>query len=83
MSARAYHMGLLEGRAKRLSDLLEMAAPTDLICKEVRMLAEAALPLDPNGFKSWGVPSKIQSMKEHPSNESNGFQIQGLHQATG
>jgi len=48
-----YYMGLLEGRAKRLNELFEISAPTDIICKEVALLVEVAQPLHPNFFKSW------------------------------
>jgi hypothetical protein len=54
----SYHMGLLESRAKRLNELLEIAAPTDMIYKEVMLLTEAAKPLAPkswtNGYGKWG-----------------------------
>lgn len=51
-----YHMGLLEGRAKRLNELLEMAAPTDMIWKEIVLITEAARPFAPKSwdYGSWG-----------------------------
>lgn len=48
-----YFMSLLEGRAKRLTDLIESAAPESLICHEVILLLQAAVPLNPKTFKSW------------------------------
>lgn len=51
--SQSYYMKLLEGRAKRLNELLEVAAPTDMICKEIMLLVAAAEPLDPKAFKSW------------------------------
>lgn len=51
--SRSYYMGLLEGRAKRLNELLEIAAPMDMICKEIMLLVDAAEPLEPKSFKSW------------------------------
>jgi hypothetical protein len=62
-------MSLLESRAKRLNELLEVAAPTDLICKEVKLLTEAAMPLSPSLFESLSVPNE------------NGFHK--IHSATG
>ena len=53
---KEYYMRLVEGRSKRLSELLMISAPIDLICKEVRMLAEIAVVLDPTVFKSWSGP---------------------------
>jgi len=51
--SRTYYMKLLEGRVKRLNELLEVAAPTDIICNEIMLLAQLARPLDPRVFKSW------------------------------
>ncbi len=48
-----YYMKLLEGSAKRLNELLEVAAPIDMICNEVRLLVQVAQPLKPSAFKSW------------------------------
>jgi hypothetical protein len=70
MSRKDYYMSLLESRAKRLNELLEVAAPTDLICKEVRLLTEAALPLSPSLFESLSV-----------NNSENDFHK--IHSATG
>jgi hypothetical protein len=53
MKERSDYMKLLEGRAKRLNELLEVAAPTDMICQEVMLLFQAAKPLEPRIFKSW------------------------------
>lgn len=55
---RNYYMKLLLGRSKRLEELLEIAAPTDMICKEVMLLVEAAKPLDPK-FRSWAQKEYI------------------------
>jgi hypothetical protein len=51
-------MKLLEGRSKRLVELIEMAAPIDIICKEVELLVEAVKPLD-STFKSWALKENI------------------------
>lgn len=48
-----YYMGLLEGRAKRLNELIEEAAPADVVCQEVLLLVQAAVQLKPSYFKSW------------------------------
>jgi hypothetical protein len=52
MSQEYYHR-LLEGRAKRLNELLEIAAPQEMICKEVILIVQAASLLNPHTFKSW------------------------------
>lgn len=57
MDAR-YYMMLLEGRAKRLNELLEVSAPVDMICNEIKLLVYAAQPLKPAAFKSWSCPAK-------------------------
>ena len=49
-----YYMKLLEGRAKRLNELLEVAAPTDMIYKEIMLLCDAAKPFAPK--PQWGTP---------------------------
>lgn len=55
---RNYYMKLLECRSKRLEELLAMAAPMDMICKEVMLLVEAVKPLDPK-FRSWAQKENI------------------------
>jgi len=52
------NMSLLESRAKRLNELLEIAAPSDMIYNEIMLLAEAAKPFAPkkvwsNGYGQW------------------------------
>ena len=61
-------MGLLEGRAKRLNELLEIAAPTDMIWKEIQLLSEAAKPFAPKS-KSWSY-----NKGQEGQNESKEFQ---------
>lgn len=39
------YLDLLESRAKRLTDLLAMAAPDEVICQEVILILKATLPL--------------------------------------
>lgn len=52
---KSYYMALLENRAKRLHELLEVAAPEDMIYKEIMLLADAAQPFAPAGTpKSFG-----------------------------
>ncbi len=58
-----YYMRLLEGRSKRLEELLEIAAPIDMICKEVKLLAEAVKPFDPK-FRSWALKESINENPE-------------------
>ncbi len=53
-----YYMRLLESRSKRLVELIDMAAPIDMICKEVKLLAKAVEPLDPT-LKSWVFKENI------------------------
>lgn len=48
------HMALLESRAKRLNELLEIAAPSDMIYNEVMLLSEAAKPFAPQTTPKWG-----------------------------
>lgn len=60
----AYHMGLLEGRAKRLNELLEIAAPTDMIWKEVMLLTEAAKPFAPKSWNYKRGPQEGQNNEE-------------------
>jgi len=62
-----YYMKLLEGRAKRLNELLEIAAPTDIICKEIMLLTQIAQPLHPNIFKSWTYTNQKESDNEDPA----------------
>lgn len=50
----SYYMGLLEGRAKRLTELIEIAAPHDMIWKEVMLITEAAKPFAPK--QQWSKP---------------------------
>ena len=65
-----YYMGLLEGRAQRLNNLIKVAAPSDIICQEVLLLMQAAVPLEPSFFKSWvGKYSWPCSAKESEENE--------------
>ena len=63
----SYHMGLLESRAKRLNELFDIAAPSDMIYKEVMLLVEAAKPFAPkvvwNGYGKWG-PQEGQNETE-------------------
>ena len=76
MSGNNYYRSLLEGRARRLTELIEMAAPNDLICQEVMLLTQAAMPLSPSQFKSW----KTHKGSNH--NEGNN-DFQNLQSATG
>lgn len=46
-------MRLLEGRAERLNVLIKIAAPEEMICKEVILILQAAMLVSPNKFKSW------------------------------
>ncbi len=73
MANRNYYMGLLESRAKRLNELLEMAAPIDIICKEIVLLREAAEPLAPQAF--WNY-SKWQKgpYENHQGNYQGNYQ---------
>lgn len=50
-----YYMKLLEGRAKRLSKLIKIAAPQEMICKEVILILQAAMQLD---LKPWSNHGK-------------------------
>lgn len=50
-STKDYYMRLLEGRAERLSELIKIAAPDNMICKEVILIVQAASQLNP--YKSW------------------------------
>lgn len=61
---RNYYMELLEGRAKRLNELLAMAAPTDMICREVMLVTEAATPLEPQAFHSWNYNKWLKETHE-------------------
>jgi len=54
----SYYMRLLESRSKRLGELLEMSAPIDIICQEVKLLVEAIKPLDLK-FRSWALKENI------------------------
>lgn len=58
---RNYYMGLLEKRAKRLNELLEMAAPQDVLLKEIKLIVETAALINPGIVKSW--KSGIQNEK--------------------
>lgn len=51
--SQEYYKRLLEGRSKRLNELLEIAAPQEMICKEVILIVQAASLLSPHTFKSW------------------------------
>ena len=62
---RSYYIKLLEGRAKRLNELLEVAAPIDIICNEIMLLVQIVKPLEPKVFKSW--QKEINNEKIHQS----------------
>jgi hypothetical protein len=64
-----YYMGLLEGRAKRLTELIEIAAPPDMIWKEVMLITEAAKPFAPKSTPQWGYGGGAWGQKEGQSNE--------------
>jgi hypothetical protein len=48
-----FQMRLLEGRSKRLNQLIKIAAPKHMICKEVILIVQIAMVLNPNMFKPW------------------------------
>lgn len=56
--SQEYYKRLLEGRSKRLNELLEIAAPQEMICKEVILIVQAASLLSPHTFKSWSNNGK-------------------------
>jgi hypothetical protein len=51
-------MRLLEGRSERLNELIKIAAPQSMICKEVILIVQAASLLNPHTFKSWSSNGK-------------------------
>jgi hypothetical protein len=53
MTRQEYHLSLLGNRANRLNELLNIAAPDELICKEVLLIMQAAIPLNPGVFKNF------------------------------
>jgi hypothetical protein len=53
MNRKEYYLSLLEGRTTRLNELLTIAAPDELICKEILLIVQAAIPLNPEIFKSF------------------------------
>jgi hypothetical protein len=53
MNRQEYHLSLVENRANRLNELLSIAAPDELICKEVLLILQAAIPLNPSVFKTF------------------------------
>lgn len=65
-----YYMGLLEGRAKRLTELIEIAAPTDMIWKEVMLITDAASQWI-HGSNGWG-PKEGQNNEEFQSKCATG-----------
>lgn len=77
------HMSLLESRARRLNELLEIAAPSDMIYNEVMLLTEAAKPLAPK-TKMWGNGNGYgQWPKQEGHNEQEEFQSSFRQCATG
>ena len=75
------NMSLLESRAKRLNELLEIAAPDDMIYKEIMLLSEAAKPLAPK-TKTWGN-GYGQWPRQEGYNEQEEFQSSYRQVATG
>lgn len=76
------NMLLLESRAKRLNELLEIAAPSDMIYKEIMLLSEAAKPLAPK-TKTWGTNGYGQWPQQEGHNEQEEFQSSFRQVATG
>lgn len=68
MDCKQYYFRLLEGRAKRLNELLEIAAPENLICNEVLLILKAAVILSPRTFMTEHddsyKPPKIKQEKD-------------------
>lgn len=64
-----YYMGLLEGRAKRLTELIEIAAPHDMIWKEVMLITEAAKPFAPKSLPQWGYGGNGWGQQENKNEE--------------
>jgi len=56
--SRDYYMRLLDGRSERLNELIKIAAPQDMICKEVVLIVQAVSLLNPHAFKSWSNNGK-------------------------
>ena len=65
-----YYKKLLEGRAKRLNDLLDASAPMDMVFNEIMLLVRAAEPLKPPKFKSWNY---CQTEEKH--NEPERYKV--------
>lgn len=74
------HMLLLESRARRLTELLEIAAPSDMIYNEIMLLTEAAKPLAP---KSWGKGYGQWPQQEGNNENQEEFQSSYRKCATG
>lgn len=66
-----YYLNLLRSRAKRLNEMLEIAAPPDMIYKEIMLLTDAARPFAPQ--PQWGG---YGGTWENQNEESQGYQRQ-------
>jgi hypothetical protein len=50
---KAYYMQVLEGRSKRLNELLEISAPMNIISREVKLIVKITALINPVSFNTW------------------------------